>query len=185
MIKNLVNMLRLSIVFLIVVACQDGRKQQPCRLFIYSSYSKIYQIDFNGIDSVRTVCGELKCGSFDKRGRIVDIHSPFSCIYMQKAQKIEPIQSRNLNVILNRLNNRIITDTVKGEIKDVWNICLVLDKQIINLQTAGIKDGDIQMLVDSLKEYSPLFINDYSNGWFGIDAELEMIRMYDKRKDKY
>lgn len=40
------------------------------------------------------------------------------------------------------------------------------------------------MLVDSLIEYSPLFINDYSNGWFGLVNELEMIRMYDKRKNR-
>ena len=55
---------------------------------------------------------------------------------------------------------------------------------IVYLQTYGIKDPDINMLVDSLVEYSPLFINVYSNEWFGLENELEMIRMYDKRKNR-
>lgn len=180
--RGIVVFFSLFIVFLFVVVCQDRKNQQPCRLFIYSSSIKVYQIDFNGKDSIKTICGKFKLDAFDKRGRVINIHSPFSCIYMQKSQKLGAKQCRSLDAILNRLNSRVITDTVKGEIRDVWNICLVLEKQTINLQAVGIKDSDIKMLVDSLKEYSPLFINDDSNGWFGLDTELEMIRMYDKRK---
>lgn len=38
------------------------------------------------------------------------------------------------------------------------------------------------MFVDSMIEYSPLFINDYSSHWYGMGTEQSMIRMYDKRK---
>ena len=103
---------------------------------------------------------------------------------MQKAKRLKKAQACNLISILERLNSKVITDTIKGEIRDIWNIRLFLEKQDVNLQTYGIKDPDIKMLVDSLVEYSPLFINDYSNGWFGLVNELEMIRMYDKRKNR-
>lgn len=38
------------------------------------------------------------------------------------------------------------------------------------------------MFVDSMIEYSPLFINDYSSHLHGMGTEQSMIRMYDKRK---
>ena len=166
------------------VACCKKLKRHPCRLFIYGSYSKVYQIDFNGKDSIQTICGDLKFDSHVKNGKIINLPSPFSCIYMQKAKRLKKAQACNLISILERLNSKVITDTIKGEIRDTWNIRLFLEKQDVNLQTYGIKDPDIKMLVDSLVEYSPLFINVYSNEWFGLENELEMIRMYDKRKNR-
>lgn len=172
------------IAMMIVASCQREVKRHPCRLFIYGSYMKVYQIDFNGKDSIQTICGDFKSDSHVKDGKIINLPSPFSCIYMQKAKRLKKAQACNLISILERLNSKIITDTIKGEYKDIWNIRLFLEKQDVNLQTYGIKDPDIKMLVDSLIEYSPLFINDYSNGWFGLVNELEMIRMYDKRKNR-
>ena len=109
--------------------------------------------------SIKTICGDLKLDSYDTLGKITNIRTPFSCIYMQKVKRLKRVQTCNLISILESLNSKVITDTIKGEYKDIWNI-------------------------DSLVEYSPLFINVYSNEWFGLENELEMIRMYDKRKNR-
>lgn len=172
------------IAMMIVTSCQREDERHLCKLFIYSSYSKAYQIDFNGKDSIKTICGDLKLDSYDTLGKITNIRTPFSCIYMQKVKRLKRVQTCNLISILERLNSKVITDTIKGEYKDIWNIRLFLEKQDVYLQTYGIKDPDIKMLVDSLVEYSPLFINVYSNEWFGLENELEMIRMFDKRKNR-
>lgn len=181
------------LVVMLFVSCCKKQKLQSCKLFVYGSFDKIYQINFNGKDSLKTLCGTFEIKSaIDEFGYAIKDSKEFGKknfhlepVYMYSSVKLSRRQSRCLISILKRLNSKVITDTVKGTWKDVWNIYLSLEKQNISLQTYGIKDPDIQMLVDSMIEYSPLFINVYSNTWFGFEKEQELIRRYDKRKNKY
>lgn len=180
--KYLVAFSNLLVILIVFMGCQPTEKQSGCSLFIYGSTNKVYKIIFNGVDSIETVCGAINLDYIDKHGIFLNEHIPFLYTYMRESQKLKDEQAYCLISILERLNSKVITDTIKGEIRDVWNIYLSLGKQNISLQTYGIKDPDIQMLVDSLKEYSPIFINDYANDWWGLEREEEMIRMYDKRR---
>ena len=182
------------IAMMIVVSCQREVKRHPCRLYVFESSNKVYQIDFNGKDSLKTLCGTFELNPakhIDRNGYVIEYLKIFSekgfhlaPIYMHSSAKLNRKQACCLLSILERLNSKIISDTIKSEVKDVWNVCLFLEKQKVELQKGEIKDPDIKMLVDSMIEYSPLFINDYSNGWFGLVNELEMIRMFDKRKNR-
>lgn len=181
-----------GIIFILIMqitGCSGQRPQYSCKLFIYSGVNKIYQINFDGRDSIETICGTYILSHYDSLKKNGYIIRPFGLktfhletIYLRKAKKLDEEQACQLSSILCRLNSKVITDTIKGEIRDVWNIYLSLEKQNVELQMVGIKDHDIQLLVDSLVEYSPLFINMYSNTWFGIENEQEMIRMYDRRR---
>lgn len=193
--KKLLLICGYLLIVMLFVSCCKKQKQQPCKLLVYGSLDKIYQIDFNGKDSLKTLCGTFEINPtkhINKFGYVIKHSQIFSeknfhleSVYMYSSVKLSRRQSRCLISILKRLNSKVITDTVKGTWKDVWNIYLSLEKQNISLQTYGIKDSDIQMLVDSMIEYSPLFINVYSNTWFGFEKEQELIRRYDKRKNKY
>lgn len=181
------------LIFSFVLGGCHKQCQSPCKLFIYGSFSRIYQINFNGCDSLETICGTFigqPAKYKNKFGYILvdsiilgDKNFHLNKIYMSKAMKLNSEQAHHLTSILERLNSKEITDTVKGKLKDVWNICFFLKRQRFCLQTTGIKDSDIQMLVDTLKEYSPLFILE-ENDWWGMENELELIRMYDNRKKK-
>lgn len=174
------------------VACCKKLKQQSCRLYVYGSLDKIYQIDFDGKDSMVTLCGaydEHPTKYYNEYGYVSEDTVDFGDknfhlkhIYLRGSAKLSRRRSRCLLSILNRLNSRVVSDSVIGAWADTWKIYVSLEKQNIGMQQYGIKDPDLRMLVDSMIEYSPLFINDYSDDWQGMGLEQSMIRMYDKRK---
>ena len=71
------------IAMMIVASCQREVKRHPCRLFIYGSYMKVYQIDFNGKDSIQTICGDFKSDSHVKDGNYKFTLSFFMYIYAE------------------------------------------------------------------------------------------------------
>ena len=183
-----------ALILAFLASCQGNKKASPCKLVIYGSYQKVYQISFNGIDSIKTICGHVdvkvkspyvdKSGLFDEKSFLESKDFVINPIYLHSSKKINKEQAGNLIAILNRLNSKVITDTIMGGSKDVWYIHLSLEKQNIFREAVDYKDKDLKLLVDSLIEYSPIFINNYGHNWFGLENELEMTRMFDHRKSK-
>lgn len=176
----------LFVVLIILGGCHASREKHSCRLYVYRGSTRVYQIVFNGRDSLETFCGKICLDSLRLRGlkgTMGNKDFKLSTVYMKKSRKLGKSQACQLKTIISRLNSRLIVDTVKGNWKDVRDVYLSLGEQGFDLQEGNIKDPDIQMLVDSLIEYSPLFILD-ANDWWGMEDELELIRMFDKRKKK-
>lgn len=113
----------------LVATCITGCRKEtsaPCRLFIYGTLSKVYQINFNEKDSIETICGTFDMiaskyrNSPKKYATVNDFHNkeiPWEDIYMHKAEKLKPEQASHIISIVNRLNAKEITDTKKRKQK--------------------------------------------------------------------
>lgn len=184
----------LALIAIITVSCQESNKAIPCKLIYYGTYNKVYEISFNGIDSIETRCGHVdfklespykdKYGHTDKKKFFGSKDFIITPIYLHRSKKMNQEQASSLIAILNRLNSKITTDTLMGDLKMFGISIFPLKSKKIFREAVDYKDYNLKMLVDSLIEYSPIFINDYSHNWFGLENELEMTRMFDHRRNK-
>lgn len=165
-------------------SCQSYISEASCRLFVYRAYSpnKVYEISFNGKDSIETICGEVDWDNFfnpiDEK-RFNSNTFQFDTIYLQKQLKLSKEYCDTLQETLRMLNSKTLVDTVPTLCKDGEYFYVALDKQDICQVDGFFKDNDLIRLCEKLIEYSPIYINRCDWHWWNLEVE-ELISKYCK-----
>ena len=165
--------------------CKENPQDLSCRLYVYDSPTKVYQISFNGIDSIETICGAMDFDLFVfmKTNHILPKGSKvFKAIHAKKQKQLEKNQADSIVDILKRLNSKIVTDTLEKGVKDVWEYSLFLPNQTISLELVKNKDEDVNALLEMLIDNSPYYVNMEDRIWFDQEYEDYLINKYGKRK---
>ena len=164
--------------------CKHDTAKTACELYVYMSSGKVYQISFNGKDSIETICGDM----FKNYG-MLHYHRPlpkgeyaFDSIYVKEKCKLPHELAGKILDTVKRLNSKIVTDTLEKGVKDVWEYSLFLPKQTISLELVKNKDEDVNSLLTKLIDNSPYYVNMECRIWFDQEYEDYLINKYGKRK---
>lgn len=182
--KDFLKILLITLLFS-VNGCKDNPQELSCRLYVYGGFGKIYQINFNGKDSIETKCGRMSVGNYDllrynpplPQGKNV-----FDTVFVKKKCRLSQKLADEIRASMKRLNSKIVTDTLEKGVKDVWYYGLYLPKQTISLELVKNKDEDVNSLLTKLIDNSPYYINMEDRYWDGQEYEDYLINKYGKRK---
>lgn len=168
-----------------VNGCKDNPQELSCRLYVYGGFGKIYQIYFNGKDSIETKCGRMSVDNYD----LLRYNPPFpqrknvfDTVFVKKKCRLSQKLADEIRASMKRLNSKIVTDTLEKGVKDVWYYGLYLPKQTISLELVKNKDEDVNSLLTKLIDNSPYYINMEDRYWDGQEYEDYLIKKYGKRK---
>ena len=168
-----------------VNGCKDNPQELSCRLYVYGGFGKIYQIYFNGKDSIETKCGRMSVGNYDLlryNPPLPQRKNVFDTVFVKKKCRLSKKLADEIRASMKRLNSKIVTDTLEKGVKDVWEYSLFLPKQTISLELVKNKDEDVNSLLTKLIDNSPYYINMEDRYWDGQEYEDYLINKYGKRK---
>lgn len=168
-----------------VNGCKDNPQELSCRLYVYGGFGKIYQIYFNGKDSIETKCGRMSVDNYDLlryNPPLPQRKNVFDTVFVKKKCRLSQKLADEIRASMKRLNSKIVTDTLEKGVKDVWYYGLYLPKQTISLELVKNKDEDVNSLLTKLIDNSPYYINMEDRIWFDQEYEDYLIKKYGKRK---
>lgn len=168
-----------------VNGCKDNPQELSCRLYVYGGFGKIYQIYFNGKDSIETKCGRMSVGNYDLlryNPPLPQRKNVFDTVFVKKKCRLSQKLADEIRASMKRLNSKIVTDTLERGVKDVWYYGLYLPKQTISLELGKNKDEDVNALLEMLIDNSPYYVNMEDRIWFDQEYEDYLINKYGKRK---
>ena len=168
-----------------VNGCKDNPQELSCRLYVYGGFGKIYQIYFNGKDSIETKCGRMSVDNYDLlryNPPLPQRKNVFDTVFVKKKCRLSQKLADEIRASMKRLNSKIVTDTLEKGVKDVWYYGLYLPKQTISLELVKNKDEDVNSLLTKLIDNSPYYINMEDRYWDGQEYEDYLINKYGKRK---
>lgn len=182
--KDFFKILLITLLFS-VNGCKDNPQELSCRLYVYGSFGKIYQIYFNGKDSIETKCGRMSVDNYDLlryNPPLPQRKNVFDTVFVKKKCRLSQKLADEIRASMKRLNSKIVTDTLEKGVKDVWYYGLYLPKQTISLELVKNKDEDVNSLLTKLIDNSPYYINMEDRYWDGQEYEDYLIKKYGKRK---
>ena len=168
-----------------VNGCKDNPQELSCRLYVYGGFGKIYQIYFNGKDSIETKCGRMSVDNYDLlryNPPLPQRKNVFDTVFVKKKCRLSQKLADEIRASMKRLNSKIVTDTLEKGVKDVWYYGLYLPKQTISLELVKNKDEDVNSLLTKLIDNSPYYVNMECRIWFDQEYEDYLINKYGKRK---
>lgn len=168
-----------------VNGCKDNPQELSCRLYVYGGFGKIYQIYFNGKDSIETKCGRMSVDNYDLlryNPPLPQRKNVFDTVFVKKKCRLSQKLADEIRASMKRLNSKIVTDTLEKGVKDVWEYSLFLPKQTISLELVKNKDEDVNSLLTKLIDKSPYYVNMEDRIWFDQEYEDYLINKYGKRK---
>lgn len=168
-----------------VNGCKDNPQELSCRLYVYGGFGKIYQINFNGKDSIETKCGRMSVDNYDLlryNPPLPQRKNVFDTVFVKKKCRLSQKLADEIRASMKRLNSKIVTDTLERGVKDVWYYGLYLPKQTISLELGKNKDEDVNALLEMLIDNSPYYVNMEDRIWFDQEYEDYLINKYGKRK---
>lgn len=142
-----------------------------CEMFYFIVQRKVYQVTYNGKDSIRTLCGSAKYDMFnliDKR-KLTSTTINFDTIFLDRSKKLTDSQILQLNKCVSRVKTLGKVPKPGVDIKDGWYVYLSVGKLAIyefkfNLErTQELKD--IYELFVTLRKYSPIEFDTNCNGY--------------------
>lgn len=164
--------------------CKHDTAKTACELYVYMSSGKVYQISFNGKDSIETICGDM----FKNYGMLL-YHRPlpkgeyaFDSIYVKEKCKLPHELAGKILETVKRLNSKVVADSMERGVRDLWFYALYLPKQTINMELVKNEDEDVNALLELLIDNSPYYVNMESTMWYDQEVEEQIIREYGKRK---
>lgn len=182
--KDFFKILLITLLFS-VNGCKDNPQELSCRLYVYGGFGKIYQIYFNGKDSIETKCGRMSVDNYDLlryNPPLPQRKNVFDTVFVKKKCRLSQKLADEIRASMKRLNSKIVTDTLEKGVKDVWYYGLYLPKQTISLELVKNKDEDVNSLLTKLIDNSPYYINMEDRYWDGQEYEDYLIKKYGKRK---
>lgn len=168
-----------------VNGCKDNPQELSCRLYVYGGFGKIYQINFNGKDSIETKCGRMSVDNYDLlryNPPLPQRKNVFDTVFVKKKCRLSQKLADEIRASMKRLNSKIVTDTLERGVKDVWYYGLYLPKQTISLELGKNKDEDVNALLEMLIDNSPYYVNMEDRIWFDQEYEDYLMNKYGKRK---
>ena len=160
--------------------CRDKSEDLSCKLLVYSSSFKIYQIKFNGKDSIET-----KCGKMDKELRdcpSVGRNSELDSVYVVKKCKLPKNQANKIRSLIKTINSKAVADTLERGVKDVFFFALYLPRQTVAFELVDTGDEDVNRLLELLIDSSPCYVNKEVRIWQDQEYEDYLIKNYGKDK---
>lgn len=142
-----------------------------CEMFYFIVQRKVYQVTYNGKDSIRTLCGSAKYDMFnliDKR-KLTSTTINFDTIFLDRSKKLTDSQILQLNKCVSRVKTLGKAPKQGVDIKDGWKVYLSVRNLAIyefkfNLErTQELKD--IYELFVILRKYSPIEFDTNCNGY--------------------
>lgn len=182
--KYFLKILLITLLFS-VNGCKDNPQELSCRLYVYGGFGKIYQIYFNGKDSIETKCGRMSVDNYDLlryNPPLPQRKNVFDTVFVKKKCRLSQKLADEIRASMKRLNSKIVTDTLEKGVKDVWYYGLYLPKQTISLELVKNKDEDVNSLLTKLIDNSPYYVNMECRIWFDQEYEDYLIKKYGKRK---
>lgn len=99
-----------------VNGCKDNPQELSCRLYVYGGFGKIYQIYFNGKDSIETKCGRMSVGNYDLlryNPPLPQRKNVFDTVFVKKKCRLSQKLADEIRASMKRLNSKIVTDTLE------------------------------------------------------------------------
>lgn len=182
--KYLLYMVLLTLLFCIE-GCREKSEELSCKLLVYSSSSRTYQIRFNGMDSIETKVGLMQSSVYGYMLRgypSVGRNSVFDSVYVIKKCKLSNEKADEIINLLKKINSKTVTDTLERGVNDVFNFALYLPKQTIAFELVKTKDEAVNRLLEMLIDNSPYYVNMEANIWQGQEYEDYLIKEFGKHK---
>lgn len=182
--KYLLYMVLLTLLFCIE-RCREKSEELSCKLLVYSSSSRTYQIRFNGMDSIETKVGLMQSSVYGYMLRgypSVGRNSVFDSVYVIKKCKLSNEKADEIINLLKKINSKTVTDTLERGVNDVFNFALYLPKQTIAFELVKTKDEAVNRLLEMLIDNSPYYVNMEANIWQGQEYEDYLIKEFGKHK---
>jgi len=182
--KYLLYMVLLTLLFC-VEGCREKSEELSCKLLVYSSSSRTYQIRFNGMDSIETKVGLMQSSVYGYMLRgypSVGRNGVFDSVYVIKKCKLPNEKTDEIINLLKKINSKTVTDTLERGVNDVFNFALYLPKQTVAFELVKTKDEDVNRLLKMLIDNSPYYVNMEANIWQGQEYEDYLIKEFGKRK---
>lgn len=176
-------MKKITLLF-ILASCQMNKKtgtnplsddavsaDMSCQMFYFIVHRKVYQVTYNGKDSIRTICGSASFEISDliKRRKLTSTSIKFDTIFLDSAKKLTDNQILQLNKCVSHVKALGKAPKQGVDIKDGWSVYLSVGKLAIyefefNLKrTQELKD--IYELFVTLRKYSPIEFDTNCNGY--------------------
>ena len=179
-------MKKITLLFLLFIfaSCQMNKKagtnplstdavstDMSCEMFYFIVQRKVYQVTYNGKDSIRTICGSAKCDMFnliDKR-KLTSASLKFDTIFLDRSKRLTDSQVLQLNKCVSRVKALGKAPKQGVDIKDGWKVYLSVRNLAIyefefNLERTQ-KLKDIYELFVILRKYSPIEFDTNCNGY--------------------
>lgn len=139
--------------------CKHDTTKTACELYVYMSSSKVYQISFNGKDSIETICGDMfkNYNMLFYRRTLPKGENAFDTVYAKKKCKLSHKLAVKILYTMKRLNSKVIADSMEKEVRDLWCYALYLPKQTIKMELVKNKDEDVNTLLELLIDNSLLY----------------------------
>ena len=182
--KYLLYMVLLTLSFC-VEGCREKSEELSCKLLVYSSSSRTYQIRFNGMDSIETKVGLMQSSVYGYMLRgypSVGSNGVFDSVYVIKKCKLPNEKADEIINLLKKINSKTVTDTLERGVNDVFNFALYLPKQTIAFELVKTKDEAVNRLLEMLIDNSPYYVNMEANIWQGQEYEDYLIKEFGKHK---
>jgi len=182
--KCLLYLVLLTLLFC-VEGCREKSEELSCKLLVYSSSSRTYQIRFNGMDSIETKVGLMQSSVYGYMLRgypSVGRNGVFDSVYVIKKCKLPNEKTDEIINLLKKINSKTVTDTLERGVNDVFNFALYLPKQTVAFELVKTKDEDVNRLLKMLIDNSPYYVNMEANIWQGQEYEDYLIKEFGKRK---
>lgn len=182
--KYLLYMVLLTLLFC-VEGCREKSEELSCKLLVYSSSSRTYQIRFNGMDSIETTVGLMQSSVYGYMLRgypSVGWNGVFDSVYVIKKCKLPNEKADEIINLLKKINSKTVTDTLERGVNDVFNFALYLPKQTIAFELVKTKDEAVNRLLEMLIDNSPYYVNMEANIWQGQEYEDYLIKEFGKHK---
>lgn len=182
--KYLLYMVLLTLLFC-VEGCREKSEELSCKLLVYSSSSRTYQIRFNGMDSIETKVGLMQSSVYGYMLRgypSVGRNGVFDSVYVIKKCKLPNEKTDEIINLLKKINSKTVTDTLERGVNDVFNFALYLPKQTVAFELVKTKDEDVNRLLKMLIDNSPYYVNMEANIWQGQEYEDYLIKEFGKHK---
>ena len=168
-----------------VEGCREKSEELSCKLLVYSSSSRTYQIRFNGMDSIETTVGLMQSSVYGYMLRgypSVGRNGVFDSVYVIKKCKLPNEKADEIINLLKKKNSKTVTDTLERGVNDVFNFALYLPKQTIAFELVKTKDEAVNRLLEMLIDNSPYYVNMEANIWQGQEYEDYLIKEFGKHK---
>ena len=182
--KYLLYMVLLTLLFC-VEGCREKSEELSCKLLVYSSSYRTYQIRFNGMDSIETKVGLMQSSVYGYMLRgypSVGRNGVFDSVYVIKKCKLPNEKADEIINLLKKINSKTVTDTLERGVNDVFNFALYLPKQTIAFELVKTKDEAVNRLLEMLIDNSPYYVNMEANIWQGQEYEDYLIKEFGKHK---
>ena len=174
----------LLFILFILVSCQMNKKagtnplsdgavsaDMSAEMFYFIVDRKVYQVTYNGKDSILTICGSATFEMSDliKRRKLTANSIKFDTIFLDRSKRLTDSQILQLNKCVSHVKALGKAPKQGVDIKDDWSVYLSVGKLAIyefefNLKrTQELKD--IYELFVTMRKYSPIEFDTNCNGY--------------------